>query len=534
MQDAKKRAESIERGAALLLQFGMIPTQVRLLKLSRDEFKTAAAVKAWTRNHGFDLRGEPVSLRDHFACEVRRAREFESGSLHEVELSGAVLAEVGDPIAKVQAQDAPSEPEPTEEIALRWTGDLFVVKAKEVDTADPDKEVRAFGIVSKPEVPDSEGTVISEEEIEQANDLFMREFQTIGFMHAKEVTEKVKMLQNVIAPVDIEFPLPSGATKKISKGTWYQQLFTDDEELVGKIRRGEITGLSIGGWAKKVPLTSMRRTIKLDPSNPVHRAALESYADLLFPGDAEVKRRILAGEVDEIQKRAVHERIAKAEGDEATERFVNLRVEEVSLVDAAANEEVFFVVKRKQPTQVSKETSNNEGATMDPKNLEQPGTPPAPAPPAPTTQPPAMQPGQQTTATVPPVVTTPPTSPTTVTVEEFKKLQEQLADQGKVIAELQKKQTVEPTAPVPPTPAPPANDEVTKRLADLEAKAKTQEEALEKANKALEQSAITRAAAQGSTVPPDTVSPTTSQKPVSKWAGTAVGIRYGKDKNKTS
>jgi len=501
--DAKKKAESIARGAALLLQFGMSPTQVRRLKLSRDVFKTAAAAKAWARNHGFDLSVEPVSLRDHFTLQVRRAREFASGSLHEVELTGAITAEVGDLIAKVQREDAapPAPPAQPEETALHWSGEIFISKAAEGDTSDPEKEVRVYGIVSKPEVPDAEGTVISAEEIEQANDLFMREFQTIGLMHAQAITEKVKILQNVIAPVDIEFPLPDGATKLITKGTWYQQLFTDDEELVGKIRRGEITGLSIGGYAKKVPLTEMRGG-----------------------------RRVLVTDRGwtQAQKRALDEYIAKAEGDEAKERFVQLRVEEVSLVDAAANEEVWFITKRKPvPEGTSQQgdermSTKKEGTTQNPE--------PGAAPPQPA----------QTTASVPPApapAPTPAATPPITTEDRLTNLE------GKVerILVAVERGAAQPPQPQPaPEPVKPG-DEVSKRLATLEETTKSQgdelvktREELEKANKALEQAAVTRAAAQGQSVPPETASATTPPAPVSKWAGTAVGLRYGKDKGKTS
>jgi hypothetical protein len=203
-------------------------------------------------------------------------------------------------------------------------GELLVLKAEE--GKDPSAEVRMFGIVMKPEVPDVEGDVTSQEEIRQANDRFMREFQTVGFMHKKDVSEKVKILQNVVAPTDFDFPLPDGATKKIVEGTWYQELFTDDPDLVKRVREKKLNGLSIGGFARRVPVDEEGAT----------------------------------SEESAMEKRAIQ----KGEGDPAKNRFVDLRVEEVSIVDAAANEEEFFIIKRRKDMGIKK--TNEQAAATEP------------------------------------------------------------------------------------------------------------------------------------------------------------------------
>lgn len=208
-------------------------------------------------------------------------------------------------------------------------GELFVRKVD--GDEDPEKVVRMFGIVMKPEVPDCEGDVTSVEEIERACFEFMKEFQTIGFMHKKDVSDRVKLIQNVVAPTDFDFPLPDGGTKKIAMGTWYQELFSDDEEIVSRVRKKQLNGLSIGGFARREPVTET------------------------------VKIKMLSGLLSEAQKReiedAVNKRsVSKAEGDPALNRFLDLRVEEVSLVDAAANEEEFFIVKNRKDVQMGKES----------------------------------------------------------------------------------------------------------------------------------------------------------------------------------
>lgn len=60
-------------------------------------------------------------------------------------------------------------------------------------------------------------------------------------------------------------------------------------------------------------------------------------------------------------------KIAKKEGDPALNRFVGLRVEEVSLVDAAANEEEFLVVKRRPDNMPNKENGSAKDPKKDPE-----------------------------------------------------------------------------------------------------------------------------------------------------------------------
>ena|GEM_PF-3128717 len=249
-------------------------TEIQTLILSKERFETREEATRWVRDHDFRVKqGAPDETEDSWRYRQREPSEFQAGSFRTITLTEGVKAVIGRPkeerrMSKIEfpvtlsvSVGLPSEVDsipimidastiPDVEVAK--VGELFPIRKQEADPATDD--VRMIGIVSKPEVPDSEGSVISAQEIRQANDLFMREFGTIGFMHQKAITDKVRIIQNVIAPVDFAFPLPGGGVKKISEGTWYQELWTDDPELVGKIRKGEITGLSIGGYAKKVPV----------------------------------------------------------------------------------------------------------------------------------------------------------------------------------------------------------------------------------------------------------------------------------------
>lgn len=280
-----------------------------------------------------DLYGDPVNLKYPMADAAQAANArvrfkqnagtYSKDSSKKVVHNRIVKRELAlgispsfdenDPLDAMLDQDLKDQMQKSQAQKFVSRGEIFVSKA---ETPDAEKEVRFFGIVMKPEVPDVEGDVTSAEEIARANDQFMREFHNMGMMHQFEVNDKVKILQNVIAPVDFEFP---GTGKVIKTGTWYQELFSDDPEIVTRIRKGQLTGLSIGGTAKRVPIE-------------------ETDANKVQKGNMEVTKSAPEG----------NQEVAKAEGDPARARFVDLVVQEVSVVDAAANEEVFFVIKRKK------------------------------------------------------------------------------------------------------------------------------------------------------------------------------------------
>lgn len=387
MTDEARKEAAIRRGNDLLLPLNLSVDRIQRLALNRNKFPNAAAAKQWVVNHGFGKRS-PVTTRFDFVFEVSVPTDFEEGTLHAERITPDIEAVVGEPNQVEESKPVVVEETPERKILEVqtgvWGGHTHTAKFDDqagngrtgppsdgsdehsheiigfqLQAADghthtmklPDMEnsresrsiiacgvrrqgelwqvakqdgkedeVRMFGIVSKPEVPDAEGSVISEDEIRQANDLFMREFQTIGFMHQKAITEKVQILQNVVAPVDFEFPIPDGTTKRIAKGTWYQELYSNEPEIVSAVREGRLTGLSIGGFAKRVPVDDQK----------------------------------------EVEQMVTKAKVEKADGDPIRERLVNLRVEEVSLVDAAANEEEWFIVKRLEKAVPSADATNEE------------------------------------------------------------------------------------------------------------------------------------------------------------------------------
>jgi hypothetical protein len=379
-------------------------------------------------------------------------------------------------------------------VAFAKAGELFVVAkaadegGDEGEDGDAPTEVRMFGIVMKPDVPDSEGDVTSAEEIENANFGFMKDFQTVGFMHKKDVSEVVKIIQDVVAPVDFEFPIEGGETKAIAKGTWYQELWSDDPEIVKRVKvDGTLNGLSIGGFAKRVPITEM------------------------VGGELRVE---VPETFSPAQKRAVQEAVAKAEGDPALAQFVDLRVEEVSLVDAAANEEDFFIIKRRE---TAMKTQKNEAAAADPK----------PEPPKPNEEPTTKTEPESTPEPETPPADDPPAEPTIAeqVADGIKAGVKQALDEIKASATSSSSE--EPPAA---TPEEPPAEPVEKNDAVL-AELKKINERLDGVEAAQKDAGVARAVAKGQSAPEGTETPAEApEKPVSKWAGTAVHAAFNRTK----
>lgn len=458
-----------------------------------------------------DLRlfGDPVNLKFPNDTEERaanaRVRFKQFADAYSEEKSRAVVHErivraelrLGiepgfdseDPLDALLPTDLKDELSKTEKnresTVYKCKSDLIVV-SKAADGSDvPEDEVRMFGIVMKPEVPDSDGTVTSHAEIESANLKFMRDFGTLGLMHSKAIggtddgkTDRVSLIQNVIAPIDFDFPVDAGG-KSIARGTWYTEMWSNDPDIVKAVKVDKtLTGLSIGGWAKTVPVTEF-----------VDGAIVVNVPENYSPA----------------QKRAIKEVVAKAEGDPALDRFVDLRVEEVSLVDAAANEEEFFIIKRRK-----KMATKNEPAA---KNQNEP-TPPTP----------------ESTPTPEPATKNEPTPELAPEPTIAEQIAAGFASGVKAVLESVSAAapTPEPT-PTPPTPTPtptPAPEGASEVLAEL----KKLNERMDGFETNQKKNEVARAVAQGEAAPEGTEAPTEGSESSSKWVGTAIHTTFGKKK----
>lgn len=99
-----------------------------------------------------------------------------------------------------------------------------------------------YGVVAEPESVDTQGHVISEEEIEKAAHKFIEHFRKIDEMH-DFVEGAGKLVESFIAPVDMVVN-----NESIKKGSWVIATKATDE-ICQKIVDGTYTGYSLAGLA---------------------------------------------------------------------------------------------------------------------------------------------------------------------------------------------------------------------------------------------------------------------------------------------
>lgn len=113
---------------------------------------------------------------------------------------------------------------------------------------DPRDERFVLGIVLEPEVVDAQGDIYSAEDVRAAAHRFLEEFGGLGLMHQMRVNDQVKILESYLAPTDFSL-----GELSVRRGTWLLALRVLSDELWTRIKDGELTGLSIGGTARRYP-----------------------------------------------------------------------------------------------------------------------------------------------------------------------------------------------------------------------------------------------------------------------------------------
>jgi 2'-5' RNA ligase len=130
--------------------------------------------------------------------------------------------------------------------------DRAVVKTVAILKADAEKRL-VTGIVLQPEVVDAQGDIYSAEVIERAAHDFLARYNVdtkMGLLH-KRWDKRLELVESYITPV--MFSLEG---KTLAKGTWMMTCRVVDDDAWAAVKRGELTGFSIGGIAKVRALTS--------------------------------------------------------------------------------------------------------------------------------------------------------------------------------------------------------------------------------------------------------------------------------------
>lgn len=114
-----------------------------------------------------------------------------------------------------------------------------------------DNEQRmVYGVVMEPESVDTQGDFAHPQEIEKAAHDYLERKQKLGFMHKMFGFGKtLRIMESYLAPCDFEM---NGETVK--KGSWVMAVRVLEEALWQAVKKGEVTGFSIGGTGKRVTI----------------------------------------------------------------------------------------------------------------------------------------------------------------------------------------------------------------------------------------------------------------------------------------
>jgi hypothetical protein len=108
------------------------------------------------------------------------------------------------------------------------------------------------GVVLTPDTVDAHGDIIKSEVIEETSADFLSKYNSftkLGVQHSV-FDKKFQLRQSYIAKTDMDL-----GNRKIKKGSWVIEVKVLDDDIWDKIKKGEITGFSIGGRAIARKLT---------------------------------------------------------------------------------------------------------------------------------------------------------------------------------------------------------------------------------------------------------------------------------------
>ncbi|TMQ13315.1 MAG: hypothetical protein E6J91_18850 [Deltaproteobacteria bacterium] len=139
------------------------------------------------------------------------------------------------------------------EVGTSAPSSLLAVLEKRIPLLKTDEERYVLGVVLEPETVDAQDDIYSAAEVRDAAHRFMEQYQNIGLMHRGLVNGRVKILESYLAPTS--FSLDGS---QVRKGTWLLAVRVLDDDLWGQIKSGDLTGLSIGGSAARLPEPASR------------------------------------------------------------------------------------------------------------------------------------------------------------------------------------------------------------------------------------------------------------------------------------
>lgn len=217
---------------------GSSEAQSILLPTSRY---SAAQAKAWLKSHG---KKSSLDTTENF----HRARQFDPSQCS----STPKTITMGKGIKAVICVKKSGPREDTKKDDAESGGGIESVFAHEVQIKSASSFLEkglVYGIVYSPNVKDTHGDWTSADEIERAAHNFLPAAKSdwTNINHDGNAVPDVDVVESYIAPVDFTI-----AGENVSKGSWVIVSRVNNQELKESIQKGEVTGYSLEGTARKV------------------------------------------------------------------------------------------------------------------------------------------------------------------------------------------------------------------------------------------------------------------------------------------
>lgn len=103
-----------------------------------------------------------------------------------------------------------------------------------------------YGVPLSPGIQDSQGDVVSADEIEKTAHRWLVEYRKHDVQHAEQAVDAAPV-ESYIAPCDLQITGVDGTEQKVLKGAWVLAVKVNDQPTWERVQKGELTGFSIGG-----------------------------------------------------------------------------------------------------------------------------------------------------------------------------------------------------------------------------------------------------------------------------------------------
>jgi len=231
-------------------------TALQSLRFAKDKF-TPDEAKKWLKDHGFSVKGFEEATGEDESKEPEEETEEKRPS-EEVSITQRARDAFPDLCHVCKVEPAAFDIALADQIdsaqsvclsCLDWRAEHKDVRF-DIDILKVDEEKKVMiGIVLEPDEVDAQNDTIRPEIIERAGFNFLADFGKVGgtrlgLMHKKFGDIGLELVMSWIALEDTTI---NG--KPVKKGSWLMGVRATDDSIWQKVKRGDLTGFSIGGVA---------------------------------------------------------------------------------------------------------------------------------------------------------------------------------------------------------------------------------------------------------------------------------------------